>query len=87
MTPYKLIGALLGIVGVSITVGGSPLALNPDVIAATLALLAATLSYATGGVFRQALLPGLGQSVHVDRSTAQRGDYPGAVFRARSALA
>ena len=59
LTPYKLIGALLGIVGVSITVGGSPLALNPEVIAATLALLAATLSYATGGVFAKRFLGGL----------------------------
>ena len=59
LTPYKLIGALLGIVGVSITVGGSPLALNPEVIAATLALLAATLSYAMGGVFAKRFLGGL----------------------------
>lgn len=59
LTPHKLIGALLGIVGVSITVGGSPLALSPEVIAATLALLAATLSYATGGVFAKRFLGGL----------------------------
>ena len=59
LTRYKLIGALLGIVGVSITVGGSPLALSPEVIAATLALLAATLSYATGGVFAKRFLGGL----------------------------
>jgi len=43
----------------SITVGGSPLALNPEVIAATLALLAATLSYATGGVFAKRFFRGL----------------------------
>ncbi|MCY4061592.1 MAG: DMT family transporter [Chloroflexi bacterium] len=59
LTPYKLIGALLGIVGVSITVGGSPLAQSPEVIAATIALLAATLSYATGGVFAKRFLGGL----------------------------
>ncbi len=59
LTPYKLIGALLGIVGVTITVGGSPLALNADVLAATLALLAATLSYATGGVFAKRFFQGL----------------------------
>ena len=59
LTPYKLIGALLGIVGVSITVGGSPLAPTPEVIAATLALLAATLSYATGGVFAKRFFKGL----------------------------
>lgn len=59
LTPHKLIGALLGIAGVSITVGGSPLALSPEVIAATLALLVATLSYATGGVFAKRYLGGL----------------------------
>ena len=59
LTPHKLIGALLGIVGVSITVGGSPLDLNPEVIAATLALLAATLSYATGGVFAKRFFRGV----------------------------
>ena len=59
LTPYKLIGALLGIVGVSITVGGSPLDLNPEVVAATLALLAATLSYAIGGVFAKRCFAGV----------------------------
>ena len=59
LTPYKLIGAILGIVGVSITVGGSPLALNAEVIAATLALLVATLSYATGGVYAKRCFRGL----------------------------
>lgn len=59
LTPYKLVGALLGIVGVSITVGGSPLALNPDLLGATLALLVATLSYATGGVFAKRFFRGL----------------------------
>lgn len=59
LTPYKLIGALLGIVGVSITVGGSPLALNPAVVAATLALLLATLSYAIGGVFAKRCFAGV----------------------------
>lgn len=59
LTPAKLFGALLGIVGVTITVGGSPLALDADVLAATLALLAATLSYATGGVFAKRFFRGL----------------------------
>ena len=81
MTPYKLIGATLGIVGVSITVGGSPLDLDARMIAATLALLAATLSYAHRRRFRQALFPGLGQSVNVDRSVGLRGANVGASFR------
>ncbi len=59
LTPYKLIGALLGIIGVTITVGGSPLALNLDAVAATMALLAATLSYAIGGVFAKRFFRGL----------------------------
>jgi len=46
LTPHKLIGALLGIVGVSITVGGSPLALKPEVIAATLALVLLCTAFA-----------------------------------------
>jgi drug/metabolite transporter (DMT)-like permease len=68
LTPYKLIGATLGIVGVSITVGGSPLALSAEVIAATLALLVATLSYATGGVFAKRYFQGLD---HLSMSTGQ----------------
>lgn len=59
LTPYKLIGAALGILGVSITVGGSPLALDADVLAATAALLAATLSYALGGVYAKRTFAGL----------------------------
>ncbi len=59
LTPHKLIGAILGIVGVSITVGGSPLALDTRTIAATLALLAATLSYAIGGVYAKRCFQGL----------------------------
>jgi len=59
LTPYKLIGAALGILGVSITVGGSPLALDADVMAAIAALLAATLSYALGGVYAKRTFAGL----------------------------
>lgn len=59
LTPAKLIGAVLGIVGVAITVGGSDIMLNAEVIAATLALLGATLSYAVGGVFAKRAFTGL----------------------------
>ena len=59
LTPYKLIGATLGILGVSITVGGSPMALDAEVAAATAALLAATLSYALGGVYAKRTFAGL----------------------------
>ena len=59
LTPAKLIGALLGIIGVAITVGGSDMTLGADVIAATLALLGATFSYAVGGVYAKRAFTGL----------------------------
>ena len=59
LTLYKLIGALLGIIGVTVTVGGSDIALELDVLAAILALLAATLSYALGGVYAKRYFKGL----------------------------
>ncbi len=59
LTPAKLIGAVLGIIGVAITVGGASMTLSPDVIAATLALLGATFSYAVGGVFAKRAFTGL----------------------------
>ena len=74
LTPAKLFGALLGIIGVTITVGGSPLDLNADVIAASLALLAATLSYATGGVFAKRFFRG------VDNFSMSTGQLLGATI-------
>ena len=59
LTRYKLIGALLGIIGVSITVGGSTMEMDAQVIMATLALLLATLSYAIGGVYAKRFFAGL----------------------------
>ena len=59
LTLAKLIGALLGIVGVTLTVGGSSLELTPQVLAATAALLAATLSYALGGVYAKRSFAGV----------------------------
>ena len=59
LTPAKLIGAVLGIIGVAVTVGGGEMTLSADVIAATLALLGATLSYAVGGVFAKRAFTGL----------------------------
>ena len=61
LTLAKLIGAVLGIIGVAITVGGSDMIMSADVIAATLALLGATLSYAVGGVFAKRAFTGLDQ--------------------------
>ena len=59
LTVYKLLGALLGIVGVTITVGGSPLTMDSAFILATLASLGAALSYAVGAVFAKRAFQGL----------------------------
>ncbi len=59
LTAYKLIGALLGIIGVTVTVGGSDIPLDLPALAAILALLLATLSYALGGVFAKRYFVGL----------------------------
>lgn len=59
LTLAKLIGAVLGIIGVAITVGGGDMTLSAEVIAATLALLGATFSYAVGGVFAKRAFTGL----------------------------
>ncbi len=59
LTLYKLIGATLGIIGVAVTVGGSDMALTIEALAAILALLAATLSYALGGVYAKRFFQGL----------------------------
>ena len=61
LTLAKLIGAVLGIIGVAITVGGGDMTPSAEVIAATLALLGATVSYAFGGVFAKRAFTGLDQ--------------------------
>jgi len=59
LTLRKVCGALLGIVGVALAVGGSPMSLNGQVLAAVLALLCATLCYALGGVYAKREFVGL----------------------------
>lgn len=59
LTLYKLIGALLGIIGVTLTVGGAPMEMNAEALAATAALLAATFSYSLGGVFAKRSFSGV----------------------------
>lgn len=68
LTVSKLLGALIGIIGVTVTVGGSALSLDADVIAASVALLAATLCYALGGVFAKRYLTGMS---HIALSSGQ----------------
>ena len=74
LTPYKLIGALLGIIGVSIVVGGSPLDLDAEVLLAVLASLGAGLSYAVSGVFAKRSFYG------VDNLSLATGQLLGAGF-------
>ena len=59
LTAYKLVGAIMGIVGVTIVVGGSPMTLDLQFLLATLALLGAALSYALGGVYAKRSFHGL----------------------------
>ena len=51
LTPRKIIGVLMGIVGVAILAGGSPLELTPAFVIAVLASLAAALCYGLGTVY------------------------------------
>ena len=59
LTAYKLTGAVLGIIGVSIVVGGSPATLDARFLLAALALLGAALSYALGGVYAKRTFHGV----------------------------
>ena len=59
LTAYKLVGAIMGIAGVTIVVGGSPMTLDLQFLLATLALLGAALSYALGGVYAKRSFHGL----------------------------
>lgn len=51
ITPNKVVGVLAGLVGVAILVGFDPASLAGDSLAAELALVGATASYAIGGVY------------------------------------
>ena len=59
LTPYKLLGAAMGMLGVAITVGGAPISMDSQTLLAALALLGASLSYALGSVFAKRNLDGL----------------------------
>lgn len=59
LTVYKLAGAALGIIGVSVVVGGSPMTPDARFLLAVLALLGAALSYALGGVYAKRSFRGL----------------------------
>ncbi|MEO7001076.1 MAG: DMT family transporter [Ktedonobacterales bacterium] len=59
ITPAKLFGLLLGIIGVSVVVGWSPLALDGGVALAVAASLLAALAYALGGVYAKRTFVGV----------------------------
>lgn len=72
LTVYKIIGAVMGIIGVSFIVGGSPIVLNSAFIIATLASLGAALCYAFGGVYAKRAFEG------VNNMTMSTGQMVGA---------
>jgi drug/metabolite transporter (DMT)-like permease len=68
LTGRKLIGVLLGVVGVSVLMGGGPLAVNPDLLIAVAASLLAAFCYGTATVYAARNLKGLPA---IDASIAQ----------------
>ncbi len=59
LTIYKIIGAVMGIIGVSFIVGGSPVVLDGAFILAMMASLGAALCYALGGVYAKRAFEGV----------------------------
>jgi drug/metabolite transporter (DMT)-like permease len=59
LTPRRIFGLLLGIVGVALVVGWTPLTLSPVVLLSIGASLAAALSYGFGGVYAKRAFSGL----------------------------
>lgn len=59
ITPNRLIGLALGLVGVAVLVGFDPADLQGGTLIAEVALLGAALSYAAGGVYARRMLHGL----------------------------
>ncbi len=74
LTIYKVIGAIMGIIGVSFIVGGSPIRLDTAFILATIASLGAALCYAFGGVYAKRAFEG------VDNMSMSTGQLVGAMF-------
>lgn len=72
LTIYKIIGAVMGIIGVSFIVGGSPITFDTMFILATLASLGAAFCYALGGVFAKRAFVG------VDNMSMSTGQMIGA---------
>lgn len=58
LTPKRVLGLLLGVVGVGVIVGWSPVALDLYVVLAVLALVVTTFSYGVGGVYTRLTFQG-----------------------------
>ncbi len=59
ITPNRLVGVAVGLVGVALLVGFDPAALSQGSLLAELALVGATASYAIGGVYARRMVRGL----------------------------
>lgn len=59
LTPQKLLGAVLGIVGVGVLFGGSPLEMTPAFIIAVVASILAALCYGIGTVYASQHIKGI----------------------------
>ena len=59
ITTNRLVGVAVGLVGVALLVGFDPAALSQGSLAAELALVGATASYAVGGVYARRMVHGL----------------------------
>ncbi len=59
LTTRKVIGLIMGIMGVAVLVGWTPIALNGVVLLSVGAMLAASLSYALGGVYAKRTFVGI----------------------------
>ncbi len=59
LTPQKLLGAVLGIVGVGVLVGGSPLALDTAFLLAVAASILAAICYGIGTVYASLHIKGI----------------------------
>jgi drug/metabolite transporter (DMT)-like permease len=63
LTPQKIMGLIMGIVGVTVLVGGSPLDLNSAYLIAVFAMLTAAFCYALGTVYASRHIAGI-SAVH-----------------------
>ena len=59
LTAQKILGAMMGIVGVAVLVGGSPLELNADFLLAVVASIGAAICYGSGTVYASRHIKGI----------------------------